>query len=100
MRKKSIRNGVEVIDFKSKNWLNERHVKIQSERSNLPAITSGNNDYTISNFLDYDYNSRHSKVIAIDLSKQIELENPDLKQEINFIGKLEREGGAIMLFVI
>ena len=61
---------------------------------------SGNNDSTTSNFLDYDYYSKHSKVIAIDLSKQIELENPDLKQQINFIGKLEREGGAIMFFVI
>ena len=27
--------------------------------------------------------------IAIDLSKQNELKNPDLKQQINFIGKLE-----------
>ena len=28
--------------------------------------------------------------ITIDLSKQIELENSDLKQQINFIGKLEK----------
>ena len=34
--------------------------------------------------------------IAIDLSKQIELENPDLKQEINFIGKLEEDDRATM----
>ena len=27
----------------------------------------------------------HYKLIAIDLSKKIELENPDLKQKINFI---------------
>ena len=49
-----------------------------------------NNDYTTGKFLDYDYFSKHYKLIAIDLSKQIELENPDLKQQINFIGRLER----------
>ena len=49
---------------------------------------SKNNDYTISNLLDYEYFSNHYKLIAIDLSKQIKLENPDLKQQINFIGKL------------
>ena len=31
------------------------------------------------------------RLIAIDLSKQVELENPDLKQQINFIGKLEHD---------
>ena len=30
-----------------------------------------NNDYTTGNLLDYDYFSKHYKVIAIDLSKQI-----------------------------
>ena len=32
--------------------------------------------------------------------KQIELENPDLKQQINFIERLERKGGAAMFFII
>ena len=59
-----------------------------------------NNDYTTGNLLDYEYFSKHYKLIAIDLSKQIELENPDLKQQINFIGRLEREGGATMFFII
>ena len=49
-----------------------------------------NNDYKTDNLLDYEYFSKHYKLIAIDLSKQIELENPDLKQQINFIEKLER----------
>ena len=39
-----------------------------------------NNDYTTGNLLDYEYLSKHYKLIALDLSKQIELENPDLKQ--------------------
>ena len=54
------------------------------------------NDYTASNLLDYQYFLKHYKLIAIDLSKQIELENPDLKQQINFIGRLERNEGAII----
>ena len=50
---------------------------------------SKNNDYTTGNLLDYQCSKDHYKLTAIDLSKQIELENPDLKQQINFIGRLE-----------
>ena len=59
-----------------------------------------NNDYSTGNLLDYEYFSKHYKLIAIDLSKQIELENPDLKQQINLIGRLKRNEGARMFFVI
>ena len=37
---------------------------------------SKNNDYTTGNLLDYEYFSKQYKLLAIDLSKQIELENP------------------------
>ena len=50
--------------------------------------------------MDYEYFSKHYKSIAIDLSKQIELENPDLKQEINFIERIEGNEGATMFFII
>ena len=60
---------------------------------------SKNSDYTTGNLLDYEYFSKHYKLIAIDLSKQIELENPDLRQQINFIGKLE-DDKATMFFII
>ena len=56
-------------------------------------------DYTTGNLLDYEYFSKHYKLIAIDLSKQIELENPDLKQQINLIGKRDRNEGATMFFI-
>ena len=59
-----------------------------------------NNDYTTGNLLDYEYFSKHYKLIAIDLSKQIELENSDLKQQINFIGRLTKDKGATMFFII
>ena len=60
---------------------------------------SENNDYTTSNLLDYEYFSKYCKLIAIDLSKQIGLENPDLKQLISFISKLE-DDEATMFFII
>ena len=56
---------------------------------------SENNDYTTGNLLDYEYFSKHYKLITIDLSKRIELENPDLKQQVNFIGKLEENEATI-----
>ena len=49
--------------------------------------------------MDYEYFSKHYKLIAIDVSKQIELENSDLRQKFNFIGKLE-DGKATMFFII
>ena len=52
------------------------------------------------NLLEYEYFSNLYKLIAIDLSKQIELENPNLKQQINFIGKFEEDNGATMFFII
>ena len=52
---------------------------------------SKNNDYTTGNLLDCEYFSKHYYLIAIDLSKQTEFENPALKQQINFIGKLEED---------
>ena len=60
---------------------------------------SKNNNYTTENLLlDYEYFSKHFKLIAIDLSKQIDLKNVDLKQQINFISKLQ-EDEATMLFI-
>ena len=57
-----------------------------------------NSDYTTGNLLDYEYFSEHYKLIAVDLSKQIELENLDLKQQINFIGRLQQN--ATVFFII
>ena len=61
---------------------------------------SKNNVYVTGNLLNYEYFSNHNKQITIDLSKQVELENPDLKQQINFTGKLEENNGATKYFII
>ena len=55
--------------------------------------------YTGGNLLDYEYFRDHYKLIAIDLSKQIELENPDLKQQINFIGRFEKNNATIFFII-
>ena len=59
---------------------------------------SKNSNYTTGNLLDYKYFKDHYKLIAIDLTKQSELENNDIKQQINFIGRLEQD--ATMFFII
>ena len=60
---------------------------------------SKNNNYTAGNLSDYEYFKDHYKLIPIDLSKQTELENPDLKQQIKCTGRLE-ENNATMFFII
>ena len=77
----------------------DAQVKNKEEAYEKIMTISKNNDYTTGNLLDYEYFSKHYKLIAIDLSKQIELENPDLRQQINFIGKLE-DDKATMFFII
>ena len=60
---------------------------------------SSNSDYTTGNLLDYEYSSNNYKLIAIDSSRETELENIDLKQQINVIGNVG-EGEATMFFII
>ena len=56
-----------------------------------------NNDYITGNLLDFAYFKKHYRLIAIDLSKQTKLKGP---QQIDFIGKLLRNTGATMFFII
>ena len=74
-------------------------VKRKEEAYEKVMSISKNNDYTNGNLLDHEYFSKHYKLIAIDLSKQVQLENPDLRQQNNFIGKRENNK-ATMFFII
>ena len=74
-------------------------VKNKEEAYEQIIEMSKNNDFATDNLLDYEYYKDHYQLIAIDLSKQIALKNSDLKQQINFIGKLE-ENNATMFFII
>ena len=75
-------------------------IPVKNEEEAYEAIIemSKNNDYTPGKLLDYEYFKDHYKLIAIDLSKQTELEKTDLKQLINTIGSLEED--AKMFFII
>ena len=74
-------------------------VKNKEEAYETIIEMSKNTTYTTVNLLDYEYFKGHYELIAIDFSKQTELEYPDLKQQINFIGRLE-ENNATMFFII
>ena len=58
---------------------------------------SNNNDYTTGNLLAFAYFKENYKLIAIDLSKQTKLKDP---QQINNFGKLENDHGATIFFII
>ena len=73
---------------------------IEETCEKITQIPDHSGYYTRGNLLDYEYFKEHYKLIANDLSKQIELENKDIKQHINFIGNLERDNGAVMFFII
>ena len=84
-------NGKSFLDMPIKN----------AEETYKQIIKMGrNNNYTTDNLWDYEYFSKHYKLIAIALSKQIELVNPNLKQQVNFIGRLARNEGATIFFII
>ena len=59
-------DGKSFFDMQIKNGEETYEQIIEMKRSN---------DYTTGNLLDYEYFSKHHKLIAIDLSKQIELQN-------------------------
>ena len=92
---------VEIKDF---NVLIDRksfvEIPVKNKEETYEAIIemSKNSDCTTGNLLDYEYFSKHYKLIPIDSSKQTELENPYLKQQINFIERLEQN--STIFFII
>ena len=72
-------------------------VKNEEEAYEKIIEMSNNNDYTTGNLLDFAYFKENYKLIAIDLSKQTKLKDP---QQISFIGKLLATHGATMFFII
>ena len=72
-------------------------VKNEEETYEKIIDMSNNNGYTTGNLLDFAYFKENYKLIAIDLSKQTKLKDP---QQISFIGKLLNTHGATMFFII
>ena len=57
---------------------------------------SRNDDYKTGNLLDFSYCQNYYKLIGIDLSMET---NTSIPQQINFIGKLERDDDVRMFFI-
>ena len=73
-------------------------VKNEEEAYEEIVKISKNNDYTTGNLLVFAYFKENYRLIAIGLSKQTKLKDP---QQIYFIGKLEgQNNGATMFFII
>ena len=72
-------------------------VKNEGETFEKIIETSNNNDYTTGNLLDFAYNLNYN-LIAFNLSKQTKLKDP--QQIHNFIGKLLKNTGTTMFFII
>ena len=72
-------------------------VKNEEETYEKIIEMSNNNDYKTDNLLDFAYFKENYKLIATDLSKRTKLKDT---QQINFIGKLDKDNGATMFFII
>ena len=73
----------------------DQPVKNKQEGYEKLIEMSRNDDYTTGNLLDYLYHQNYYELIGIDLSRQT---NTNFPQEINFVGKLEKDDGA-MFFI-
>ena len=58
---------------------------------------SNNNDYMTGNLLDFAYYKESYRLIAIDISKQTKIKDP---QQINFVGKIEGHNNGVTMFFI
>ena len=72
-------------------------VKNEKEAYEKIIEMTNNNDYTTGNLLDFGYFKKNYKLVAIDLSKQTKLKDP---QQISFMGKFLATQGATKLFII
>ena len=72
-------------------------VKNEAEAYKKIIDMSRKNDHTTGNLLDFVYFKENYKLIAIDLSKQTKLKDP---QQISFTGKILATRGATVFFII
>ena len=72
-------------------------VKNEEEAYEKNIEMSNNNDYMTGNLLDFAYYKENCRLIAIDLSKQTKIKDP---QQISFIGKIEGQDNGVTVFFI
>ena len=85
-----------------RNFFDQPKNSMNKTYENIRKITTGKgDDYTTGFLLNYSYLKENYKLIAIDLSKQQELDaDPRGIQQINFTANLERDDGTTIFFII
>ena len=91
---------IQIKDFNvlidGKNFF-DLQIKNEEEAYEKIIDMSNNNNYMAGNLLDFACYKENYELIAIDLSKQTEIKDP---QEINFIGKIEEQNKEVIMFFI
>ena len=72
-------------------------VKNKEEAYEKIIEMSRNNDYTTVNLLDFAYSIENYRLIAMDLTRQTKLQDP---QQINLTGELEDQNNGVTMFFI
>ena len=97
---------VEIKDFDviidDRNFFDQPIDSMAKTYENIRKVAIGQgDDYTTGCLLDYTYFKENYKMIAIDLSKQQELDaEPRAVQQINFTANLDKVGNTTMFFII
>ena len=84
-----------------RNFFNQPKNSINKIYEIIRKIATGKgDDYTTGCMLDYRYFKENYKMIAIDLSRQNELDtDPRAIQQIHFTGNLDRAGNTTIFFI-
>ena len=97
---------VEIKDYNvmidGRNFFDQPINSMNKTYENITKIATGKgDDYTTGCLLDYPYFKENYKMIAIDLSRQNELDaDPRAIQQINFTANLDRAGNTTIFFII
>ena len=97
---------VEIKDYNimidGRNFFDQPINSMNKTYENIRKIATGKgDDYTTGCLLDYPYFKDYYKMIAVDLSKQQELDaDPRKIQQINFTANLDRAGNTTIFFII
>ena len=86
----------------NKNFFDQPINSMTKTYENIRKIATSQGDgYTTGCLLDSSYLKNYYKMIAIDLSKQQELDaDPKAVQQINFTSNLDRDKNTTMFFII
>ena len=102
---KMIENHTQIKDYNvmvdGRNFFDQPINSMNKRYENIRKIATGKgDDYTTSCLLDYPYLKENYKMIAIDLSRQNELDaDPRSISQIHFTADLDRAGNTKIFFI-